>query len=364
MPTSSLDVLRQQLAAVGFDQVSDQTLQRVSKELGEPFVRLVDKTSAAMAAEAPDAQARKERVKRALTCASPTVGDTLTRIGVVASLETVVMVARANAEFMTWVTRFQRGDDLAGQRIKDAFLNFKAQDSRGALPTQPQQPSESAHTPTQAASEHATRHSPATAPAPQQTTAEVRSPATKHVGDRTGSAGRPSAGGRPAGTSDGVDIGDAKQREGMHVYGGSAALFFEPTHHRRSGKSVLIVDGAKASGTRVYDWANKIIIQLTANEMLLLYAVLTGQLDQMKIDAHGEANDKRMEVKDQGDKFFISLMQRGKPAVGVPVTPLDAAQLALLISRQVIRENPQLRDMKSLNGFVASFVSRLQRRAA
>ena len=334
----ALAKLRSSFADLGFTSVSDPTLERCAA-LGADLDALMDRAKNASVNGDQEAWASlKARVRRVLVCAGSQVAETLRDLRLDAPLAEVVRAARAQPDLLLWCQQYASGDKRRGQSILEAFERSPANaDGHQAQPSEPRgMPAED---PPVAVPE-ATPSAPALESAPSAPVA-----GTSPTGSRT------------AGT-------ETPQREGVHVYGGAAALFFEPARHRRTRKPVLIVDGCRASGPRVYDWSKKIVLQMSINEMLSFYAVLTGQLRELKIDAHGEANDKRMEVKDQDNRFFVSLTQRGMPAVGVPISPLDAAQLALLISRSLIADNPQLRDLGGLDAFVSTFVRRLHQRAA
>src|SRR5262245_356893 len=100
--SANIEHLRRRLAALGFDQVSDETLQRVQRDIGVHFARLMDVAEAGAEPKRKDAT---ERVRRALTCASPTVTGALSRLGVVARVGVVVAAAKANPDLLSWVAK-------------------------------------------------------------------------------------------------------------------------------------------------------------------------------------------------------------------------------------------------------------------
>ena len=144
---------------------------------------------------------------------------------------------------------------------------------------------------------------------------------------------------------------EASSRGGMHIYGGRGALAFEPCKSR-AGKLALSVDAAVSTGVRQYNWQQKIVVQLTEKEMLLLYAVLRGYLTHFEATAHGEANDKSFRIENQGHKFFVKVSQKGRPMVALPVEPPDAAMLTLAVGNALVKSQPVLASIEGLDNVV------------
>lgn len=144
---------------------------------------------------------------------------------------------------------------------------------------------------------------------------------------------------------------EASSRGGMHIYGGRGALAFEPCKSR-AGKLALSVDAAVSTGVRQYNWREKIVVQLTEKEMLLLYAVLRGYLTHFEATAHGEANDKSFFIENQGHKFYVKVAQKGRPMVALPVEPPDAAMLTLALGDALVKSQPVLASIEGLDKVV------------
>lgn len=129
-----------------------------------------------------------------------------------------------------------------------------------------------------------------------------------------------------------------------HVYGGKASLCFNAATAQNGGHFTVIVDGANAIGERKYDWKNAVKIQLGHKELPLLYGVLVGWRDSIKFDAHGVAHDKTFELIRQDGKFFAKVMGKsnGKAvAPSVPVGPMDAYPIMMVVLTQIIKEAPK-----------------------
>lgn len=125
-----------------------------------------------------------------------------------------------------------------------------------------------------------------------------------------------------------------------HAYGGKAAVCFNATESTRENFCV-IVDGAVATGERVYDWKNAIKIQLGHKELPILYGVLVGWRNSVKFDAHGTAHDKTFEIERQKDKFFIKISAKGQALRAIPVGSMDIYPIMNLVLSQIIKEAPK-----------------------
>jgi hypothetical protein len=130
-----------------------------------------------------------------------------------------------------------------------------------------------------------------------------------------------------------------------HAYGAKAALCFNASKST-NGHFAVIVDAAQSVGERKYDWTNAIKIQLGYKELPMLYAVLVGWRKSAKFDAHGAANDKSFEIERQDGengkdgKFFVKVNAKGATMRAVPIGPMDAYPIMLVVLRQIIQDAP------------------------
>ena len=98
--------------------------------------------------------------------------------------------------------------------------------------------------------------------------------------------------------------GPHKDRLRLRLFGKSAAHTLEVTAHRRGsdflGVHVVSIDSAHAlpSGEG-YDWARKLVIQLTPEEMPGLIATLMGITPSVRFGHHGAGRSKFIEVRRQ-----------------------------------------------------------------
>ena len=131
--------------------------------------------------------------------------------------------------------------------------------------------------------------------------------------------------------------GDGAPREfeyTMHVYGGKAALCFEPTTTRGDDFTVAL-DSATSNAPRQYDWKSKLRVQLTRDELPVVAGVLLGLIPSCEYKNHGANNDKGFSIEDQGNKLFVRTWAKDHPVRAVPMTPEDAYRIATLFLRQL-----------------------------
>lgn len=135
----------------------------------------------------------------------------------------------------------------------------------------------------------------------------------------------------------------------VHIYGGKAAFCFSLCEVRGGGSYSVMVDGALASGTREYDWAKKISLQLSSKELLQVLAVLRRRVKVAELSAHGEANDKGFKIEDQGDKFFMSLNKKGEPSRATPMPMIESFEVISLLLLAIRKNHEHLSTVDILN---------------
>lgn len=89
----------------------------------------------------------------------------------------------------------------------------------------------------------------------------------------------------------------------VRLFGKDAGHSLEITRHRRAGDfmnvGVVTVDSARAQSNGSYDWRNKLVIQLTPEEMPAAIAVLMGLIPSAKFENHGSDRSKFLEMRNQ-----------------------------------------------------------------
>ena len=104
--------------------------------------------------------------------------------------------------------------------------------------------------------------------------------------------------------------GPHKDRLRLRLFGKAAAHTLEITAHRRGGDflgvQVVSIDSAHALGSGAgYDWAHKLVLQLTPEEMPGLIATLMGLTPSVRFSHHGANRDKFLEVRRQEGGLVI-----------------------------------------------------------
>lgn len=104
----------------------------------------------------------------------------------------------------------------------------------------------------------------------------------------------------------------------------------------------VCLDAADATAPRQYNWKDKLRVQLTRDELLVVAAVLFGILPRCEYKNHGEDNSKGFSIEDQGDKLFIKVFAKNAKMKAVPVTPEDAFFVAQICLGQMKKNAPWL----------------------
>ncbi len=130
------------------------------------------------------------------------------------------------------------------------------------------------------------------------------------------------------------------------IYGTSAALCISEAKTRKDGAHTIQVEGAAAAPGggigQPFAWADKIIVQLSTQEMFLLLAVLENEIDEIHFSGHGQRHDKFMQVQLQGKHFYFKLGRKGQPVVGVQVGGAESIKIVSLAYRQILLNEPHL----------------------
>jgi hypothetical protein len=131
------------------------------------------------------------------------------------------------------------------------------------------------------------------------------------------------------------------------IFGSAAALCVAEATTRTGNQHTVNIEGAIALGTeggsKAFDWPNKIVVQLTVQEAYQVLALLENRLRSLRFDGHGRTHDKSLQIEFQDSHYFVRLIQRHRPAVAVPVRPVDAIPFISLLYKQLLRNEPHLR---------------------
>ena len=139
----------------------------------------------------------------------------------------------------------------------------------------------------------------------------------------------------------GRDAGEQKYHS-VHVYGGKAALCFSADETRADKEQTVRLEAATALGGRRYDWGQKVALQFTSRELPQVLAVFMGWIPQLKLSAHGPANDKWASFANQaGGKVYVTIGQ-SKNSKAVPIMAGDIYQIVDLLIKQLLKNSPHM----------------------
>jgi hypothetical protein len=160
---------------------------------------------------------------------------------------------------------------------------------------------------------------------------------------------------------------DFLRSNGLHVYGGTAALKIEldtlggGAQDRQAGYTVQI-EGARKEPGSGYAWHRKIQFQLTKRELPLMAAFLLGYGGpSIEFANHGPAHDKGLSVMDQGRRLYVRLRQQGT-TIPVPIEPPDVyawgeiCMLALQLNRPSLGTEGQLAMLRRIGRMTTASV--------
>lgn len=135
----------------------------------------------------------------------------------------------------------------------------------------------------------------------------------------------------PAETTDKPEIQSA------HIYGGKASFCFTKDKTQTGGYPTVTIDAApvKPNAEKSYDWKKKVIFQLTVGELALVYGVLTGRLESIKLMGHGKTNNKSLTMEDQGGNYFFSMQVRNEASIAIPALAKDTFRPMMMLWEQI-----------------------------
>ncbi|VVP59642.1 hypothetical protein [Pseudomonas fluorescens] len=151
-----------------------------------------------------------------------------------------------------------------------------------------------------------------------------------------------------------VDVGTAvgqpdeplKQQSGKnyvnrHVYGGKVAVCFS-ADQTRTEEHTIRIEAAMASGTRTYNWEDKIAIQLSTRELPSVLATLLQIQSKFEGKGHGAQNEKWFVLENQPGKVYLSVNAKGATSRSLPIGPGDCYAVITLVMEQMLKNAPFL----------------------
>lgn len=126
-----------------------------------------------------------------------------------------------------------------------------------------------------------------------------------------------------------------------HVYGGKVAICFSADQTRNEEHTIRI-EAALASGTRTYNWEDKIAIQLSTRELPCVLATLLQIQDTFEGKGHGALNEKWFKLENQPGKVYLSVNAKGLASRSLPIGPGDCYAIVTLVMEQMLKNSPFL----------------------
>lgn len=143
------------------------------------------------------------------------------------------------------------------------------------------------------------------------------------------------------------------------IFGGSAALCVSEARTRSGNLYTIQIEGAAllaGAGRKEFDWRNKIIVQLTVQEAYLALALFENLIPSVNFNGHGGTHDKALQIEFQESHYYVRVIQRGRAAVALPVSAVDAIPIVALLYKQLLSNEQHLR-IKDIRALVARMAS-------
>lgn len=132
----------------------------------------------------------------------------------------------------------------------------------------------------------------------------------------------------------------------LKCHGKKAAIELKPSITRKSQWETIMLEAAISIGPKQFNWSEKTSLQITKTELPHVISVLLGIKESFEGRSHGTSKNKGFILKWQtkGDTtlLFVSVTEGGKPAMGVPISGMDAMMLGHMACVQYIRNFPGL----------------------
>ena len=113
---------------------------------------------------------------------------------------------------------------------------------------------------------------------------------------------------------------------------------FAPTLGASATAHPAVDDSATDKPGNTYDWSKKLIIQLTADEVPQLLAVLYGFAPSAQFSNHGQSKVKWMSLENQDKSIFMRAGDKDVPILVIPVSSPSAIMQIANIATLVIRK--------------------------
>ena len=138
------------------------------------------------------------------------------------------------------------------------------------------------------------------------------------------------------------------------AYGGKAAFQVSTTKTKDKRDTISIESANKLNpndaNDRKLDWNNKLLFQLSLNELPVFIAVMLGYVEKARFDLHGACNSKYLEVINQQKNFYFKSGSQDIQMKVAPVSVADATHFGMLALGAYAQNFPGLSSETTLTG--------------
>ena len=129
-------------------------------------------------------------------------------------------------------------------------------------------------------------------------------------------------------------------RRSLHVYNVRCALTVDPSRNRRGDVYTANLEtAARANAGAEFDWANKIVVQITGEELPDVIAVLLGLRSDVEFRFHGAARDKGYRLFRDDERLIVQVFAGGDDRHTVALAPSDRLRVCSTLFRQLQRNH-------------------------
>jgi len=119
---------------------------------------------------------------------------------------------------------------------------------------------------------------------------------------------------------------------------GAQTLNLEFARSRREAQT----GNAPGSWKRRYAWDEKVVVQLSPQELLSFTAVVLGWQESMSVRFHGAQNNRGFEMKRNSDGGLYLALKSQDPLLPMPVARAERSAIALLCVKVLAANHPEM----------------------
>ena len=125
----------------------------------------------------------------------------------------------------------------------------------------------------------------------------------------------------------------------VKCFGREAALTVETVTAADGVTRTVNIDAAKRRDPRHYDWADKLVVQVTGAELADALATLLGLRARLECLHHGPRRDKGYRIEHVGGACSVSVFAAGRGLRRVGLAPAERLALGALLFQQFQRNH-------------------------